>query len=103
MPSGGLRAQQVTTRRSLSMGPMLLLNKEMFLGADSVAVDSSLVVRITASQRGEVAPSPVIQGTSLVVPLDQVQADIIDVLPQPVSPRTNQGLLKRPQDLLVVP
>jgi hypothetical protein len=99
--SGELLAPRVTTRRSLSMRRVLLPNKEMFQGADSVAVDSSLVVRITASQLDEVGLSPVIQATSLADLLDQVQA-AIDVLPQPVLLRTNRDLLKRLQDQLVV-
>ena len=65
-------------------------------------MDSSLVVRITASQQDEAALSPVIQVTSPADPLDQVQADNIDVLRQLVSPRTNRDPLKRPQDQLVV-
>ena len=58
-----------------------------------MAVDSSLVVRITVSRQDGVGLSPVIQATSLVDPLDQVQVDSIDVLPQPVSLKTNRDLL----------
>jgi hypothetical protein len=56
-----------------------------------------------ASQQDEVALSLVIQGMSLVDPLDQVQVDTIAVLRQPVSLKTNQDLLMRLQDRLVVP
>ena len=66
-----------------------------------MAVDSSLAVRITASQQDEAGLSPVIQATSLADLSDQVQA-AIDVLPQPVLLRINRDLPKRPQDQPVV-
>jgi hypothetical protein len=67
-----------------------------------VAADSSLVVRIMASQQDEVGLSLVIRATSLAGQLDRARADTIDVLPRPVSLKTNRDLLKRPPDQLVV-
>jgi hypothetical protein len=100
--SGELLALRATIRRSLSMRQTFLLNKEIFLGADWVAVDSLLVVRITVSQPDGLLPA--IQATFLVdlVLVDQVQVDPVDVQPQAVLHRINRDQLKRLPEPLVV-